>query len=443
MTKYFGTDGVRGVIPTSLSNEFIYKLTKYAINRFKKENRDIFLIAKDTRVSSDMIESLVSSAIMSQGADVLSIGFMPTPVVSYLISKLNFSGGVMISASHNSYEYNGIKFFDSNGYKLSDEVELEIEKAMDSDEDIKLTQDNIGRFKFDDSLVERYKLHLKNIMEGVSINSYVAVDCANGATSKIAKEIFDSLNIKADFICSNPNGYNINDKCGSTDINNLKEFMKDKHYDIGFSFDGDGDRVIAVDKELNEVDGDKILSLLSKYLKKKGNLKKDTLVLTSMSNLGVINELKENGIKVETTDVGDRYILENLIKNDYSIGGEQSGHIILKDYNNTGDGILSALVLLKALEELNIDLKDYNKEIKLYPQVLLNVRVDDDIKKKFDKFENINKRIEQIKEELKDEAKILIRPSGTEPLLRIMLQSKYKENLKYAYEIEKLFKDEL
>ena len=431
MRKYFGTDGIRRIANSDLTPELVYKVAKAGAYVLSKhlDNAPTILIGRDTRISGTLIESAMTAGFLSFGANVKLLGVVPTPVVAYLTKKMNADASVVISASHNSYEFNGIKFFSNKGMKISDEIEEEIEEIMDSGklEEFSAESHKIGISEICDGYVNEYIDFIKNVfVQDINNNNkkdfVVGIDTANGATYKIAEEIFNNLGIKYKIINNNPNGLNINEKCGSTHLEKISEFVKNNKLSMGIAYDGDGDRCLVVDENGKIVDGDIILSVFSKYLKENNKLKNNTLVATVMSNLGLNKFAKNNDINLKQTKVGDRYVLEEMLNNNYNIGGEQSGHIIFLDYNPTGDGIFTSLMLIKILLEKNIPLSKLCDIIKIYPQVLINAKLNPSKKELYENDEEIKNRILELENEFKDNGRILIRPSGTEPLVRVMIE---------------------
>lgn len=433
MRKYFGTDGIRKIAGSELTPELSYKVAKaaaYVLSK-NKGSRPTILIGRDTRISGTLIESAMVAGFLSCGAYVISLGTVPTPAVAYLTRTLKSDAGVVISASHNSFEFNGIKFFSNKGIKFSDSVEEEIEKVMDSEDlkDYYVKNENIGVLVEDKSLINKYVDFIYDIFKNkikVSNDFKACLDCANGATYKVAKMVYDKLNINYDIISDNPNGININDNCGSTHLENLKDHVIQNKCNIGFAYDGDGDRCLAVDEKGNTIDGDKIMALLADYLKKNDKLSKDTLVATVMSNLGLSKFAEENNINLVRTKVGDRYVVAEMLENGYNLGGEQSGHIILLDYNPTGDGILTSLMVISCLLEKDMQVSESLKIINIYPQVLVNAKVKEERKNDYMTDVEIKKAIETLEKEFEGNGRVLIRPSGTEPLVRVMIEGSDK-----------------
>ena len=436
MRKYFGTDGIRRIANTELSPELVYKVAKagaYVLSKHTDHTPTI-LIGRDTRISGTLIESAMTAGFLSYGANVKLLGVIPTPAVAYLTKKLNADASVVISASHNTFEFNGVKYFSNKGMKIPDELEEEIEEIMESGKIEELTAEShkIGVSEIKEEWINKYiDFFVENFKEDIEKNNkkdfIVGIDVANGATYKIAEKIFTTLGINYKIINNNPDGININYNCGSTHLEQIKEFVVKNKLSLGIAYDGDGDRCLLIDELGNEIDGDKILAVFSKYLKDKGKLKKDTLVATVMSNLGLNKYAETNNLKLIQTKVGDRYVLEEMLKNGYNLGGEQSGHIILLDYNPTGDGILTSLMMIKILLEKNISPSKLCSIISIYPQVLVNAKVNSQKKYEYKEDKEINKEIEKLEQEFKNEGRILIRPSGTEPLVRVMIEGKDKE----------------
>ena len=434
MGLFFGTDGLRGIVNKDLTQNIAFKIGN-ALAVLKKNPK--VLIGSDTRISGSYIALGVASGVMAGGGFALDIGVVPTAGVAYLTKTLGYDYGVVISASHNSGEYNGIKVFGSEGYKLGEKEEEQIERCF-LNEKIN-AYPNIGTYRQDLNAIKLYRDYLisssKNTFEGLTI----VLDCAYGASHKIAPEVFKRLGAKVIASNAQDNGLKINDKCGALYPENLKGRIKRYKADIGFAFDGDSDRLIVVDENGNVVNGDVIISSLAKYYKSLGKLKEDTVVGTSHTNMGIEAELKENGIKLIRTDIGDKYVLAKLVEKNLSLGGEQSGHIILKELATTGDGILSAIAVLNML----IDLKKKASEVfkaSLYPQVNINVIVGD--KFKVLNSELLSKAVVKHNIELEGKGRIMIRASGTEPKIRIMVESKDREvNEKIALDLEKIVRN--
>ncbi len=434
MGRIFGTDGVRGIANSELTAQLAFKLGQAGAKVLTKNcsGAPKILVGKDTRASGDMLEASLNAGFCTMGAQVYCVGVLPTPAVAYLIRKYNMDAGVVISASHNPMEYNGIKFFSSEGYKLSDELEAEIEEYVLDGKDLGELPvgKDVGRVHTKMSGMQDYVDYIRSTVDGDFSNLKIALDCANGASFECAKLLFDSLGAKAEYICNTPDGCNINDGCGSTHTQKLSEYVKNGGFDLGLAFDGDADRLLAVDENGTLVDGDKIMAICALELRKQGKLKKDTVVATVMSNLGFFNALKANGIKYEQTTVGDRYVLENMLANGYCIGGEQSGHIIFLDYNTTGDGLMTAVRLTCALRDSGKKMSDLASVVEILPQVLVNARIKNENKNAYMENKEIADAIRKIEEKFAGNGRVLIRPSGTEPLVRVMLEGKDKSEIK-------------
>lgn len=428
MKKYFGTDGIRRIANTELSPEFVYKVAKAGAYVLAKHNNHTptILIGRDTRISGTLIESAMTAGFLSYGANVKLLGVLPTPALAYLTKKMNADAGVVISASHNTFEFNGIKFFSNKGMKIPDEIEEEIEEIIDSGkvEELTAEHDKIGVSKSHSEYIYEYAGFIRDLFKDIKApeDFVVGLDTANGATYEVAKYIFEELGINYRIINNFPNGININKACGSTHLEGLKEFVKQNKLSLGIAYDGDGDRCLAIDENGNEIDGDIILAILSNSMKKNNKLNKDTIVATVMSNLGLKKYSNENNIKFIETKVGDRYVLEEMLKNGYNLGGEQSGHIILLDYNPTGDGILTSLMLIKTLLENKQKASEARDIVSIFPQVLVNAKVNNDKKYDYNNDEEIRKEIKKIEKEFADNGRVLIRTSGTEPLVRVMIE---------------------
>lgn len=453
MRKYFGTDGIRRIANTELSPELVYKVAKagaYVLSKHT-DHAPTILIGRDTRISGSLIESAMVAGFLSYGANVKILGVMPTPAVAYLTRRFKADASVVISASHNTYEFNGVKYFSNKGMKIPDELEEEIEEVMDSGKIDELTavNDKIGVSEIRTDLLEEYiyffRKNFEEELENLDKENFViAVDTANGATSVVADKVFTVLGIKHHIINDSPNGININEGCGSTHLEMLKQYVIDKKCNLGIAYDGDGDRCLAVDENGNEIDGDKIIAIISQYLKSKEKLNKDTIVATVMSNLGLNKYAKQNGLTFVQTKVGDRYVLEEMLKNGYNLGGEQSGHVICLDYNPTGDGILTSLMIIKAILEQGKKASEVASIMKAYPQVLINAKVLSDKKYDFDKDEEIKSAIEKLNKEFDGNGRVLIRASGTEPLVRVMIEGEDQEYIKAkAEKLAKLIEKKL
>mgnify|MGYP000818900989 FL=1 len=453
MRKYFGTDGIRRIANTELSPELVYKVAKagaYVLSKHT-DHAPTILIGRDTRISGTLIESAMVAGFLSYGANVKLLGVIPTPAVAYLTRKLNADASVVISASHNTYEFNGIKYFSNKGMKIPDTLEEEIEEVMESGklEELTAVNDKIGVSEYCLDLIDEYVYFFRKNFDDdmeklVSDDFIVGLDTANGATYKVAEKVFKSLGIKYKIINNNPDGININQNCGSTHLEGLKKFVVENNLSMGVAYDGDGDRCLAVDENGNEIDGDKIMAIISSSLKKKGKLAKDTIVATVMSNLGLNKYARDNGLELLQTKVGDRYVLEEMLKDGFNLGGEQSGHVILLDYNPTGDGILTSLMLIKSILEENKKASQMAQMVKLYPQVLVNAKVNSEKKYGFKDDKEIKNAIEKLEKEFAGNGRVLIRPSGTEPLVRVMIEGEDQKYIqKKAEEIAKLIESKL
>ena len=438
MRKYFGTDGIRGIANKDLTAELAFKVAK-ATAIILGENATV-CIGKDTRISCDMIESSLVAGFISNGVNVKLLGVLQTPGVAYLTRTMKYDAGIVISASHNSYEYNGIKLFNSNGMKFDDEFEEKIESLLDEKNDCEL----IGKLEYAFDLKAKYEEMLLDTFKDLSTNLKIAVDTANGATYEVAKNVFSKLNVQFELISNEPNGVNINENCGSTHLDCLKEFVIKNNFDLGIAYDGDGDRCLAIDENGEELDGDAFLVTIGKYLKEQGKLNSDTIVSTVMSNLGVKVFAEENNVKTVQTKVGDKYVLEKMLEGGFNFGGEQSGHTILLDYNTTGDGMLTSLMFIKILTEENMKPSDIWSYFRKYPQVLVNVNVDITKKYDYNKYKEITDAIEVLEKELRGDGRVLIRPSGTEPLIRVMIEGKdYGYIKQQAESIAEIIKEKL
>lgn len=433
MRKYFGTDGIRRIANTELSPELVFRVAKagaYVLSKHADHTPTI-LIGRDTRISGTLIESAMVAGFLSYGANVKNIGVIPTPAVAYLTKKLNADASVVISASHNTFEFNGIKFFSNLGMKISDTLEEEIEEVMESGMLNELTAvgDKIGMAEQSEYLLEEYvsfmisqfKYHLLDHMDP---NFKVVIDTANGATYQVAEKIFGKLGINHTIINNCPNGTNINKNCGSTHLESLKRYVVENGYSLGVAYDGDGDRCLCIDETGKVMDGDILLAITSQYLKEKGKLKQDTIVATVMSNLGLSKFAEAQQMKLVQTKVGDRYVLEEMLSQGYLLGGEQSGHIIFLDQNPTGDGILTSLMLIQVLLEKKEKASQIASMITIYPQVLINAKVSNEKKYEYLNDLVIKEAIAQVEKEFEGNGRVLIRPSGTEPLVRVMIEGK-------------------
>ena len=453
MRKYFGTDGIRRIANTELTPDLVYKVAKagaYVLSKHT-DHAPTILIGRDTRLSGTLIESAMVAGFLSYGANVKLLGVIPTPAVAYLTRKLKADAGVVISASHNTYEFNGIKYFSNKGMKIPDTLEEEIEEVMESGKLDELTAvgDKIGTSEYaldlEDEYVYFFRKNFDDEIEEYNNKDFVVgLDTANGATYQVAEKVFKALGINYKIINNNPNGININDRCGSTHLEGLKKYVVENKLSLGVAYDGDGDRCLAVDEKGNEIDGDKILAIISQSLRRKGKLSKDTIVATVMSNLGLNKYTRDNGLELIQTKVGDRYVLEEMLKDGFNLGGEQSGHVILLDYNPTGDGILTSLMLIKTILEEGKKASELGDEIKLYPQVLVNAKVNSEKKYDYKDNKEIKDAIEKLEKEFAGNGRVLIRPSGTEPLVRVMIEGEDQDYItKKAKEIAKLIEEKL
>ena len=443
MGKYFGTDGFRGEANVVLTVEHAFKVGRYLGWYFGQEHKARIVIGKDTRRSSYMFEYALAAGLTASGADAYLLHVTTTPSVAYVTRTEDFDCGLMISASHNPYYDNGIKVINSEGHKMDAEVEAKIEAYIDGEiDEIPLaTKENIGRTVDYAAGRNRYIGHLISLATRSFKDMRVGLDCANGSASSVAKSVFDALGAKTYVINNEPNGVNINTNCGSTHIEVLQEYVKEKHLDVGFAYDGDADRCIAVDENGNVVDGDRIMYVCGKYLMEQGKLKDNTVVTTIMSNLGLYKACDKIGMKYEQTAVGDKYVYENMLKNGYVLGGEQSGHIIFSKHARTGDGILTSLMVMEAIIEKKQTLGTLADEVKIFPQLLKNVRVKD--KKTALDNATVQAAVEKTAEELGTDGRILVRESGTEPVIRVMVEAASDEICeKYVDSVVKVIESE-
>ncbi len=434
MGKYFGTDGVRGEANVELTPELAFKLGRfggYVLSQHEEETPLVF-VGRDTRISGEMLEHALIAGLLSVGIRVYKLGVIATPGVAYLVRTGKASAGVMISASHNPALDNGIKFFGGDGFKLDDDRELEIEALLDAAEDTlpRPSAQGLGTVMEYPEGLRKYQEFL--VSTGVQLEGMrVVLDTANGAASTSARQIFADLGAQLTVIGENPDGLNINDGVGSTHPEHLQEKVKEVGAAIGLAFDGDSDRLIAVDENGEIVDGDKIMYIIGSYLSSKGLLEKNTIVTTVMSNLGFHKALDAKGIQKEITAVGDRYVVEEMRKSGYNLGGEQSGHVVIMDYNTTGDGQLTGVQLTKIMQETGKKLSELAAEVTIYPQKLVNIRVENSMKDKAMEVPAIREIIEKMEAEMAGNGRILVRPSGTEPLLRVMAEAPTHEEVDY------------
>ena len=427
--RMFGTDGVRGIANKELTIDLATKIGMAAAKVLcadSKGEKIKVLIGMDTRISSKMLEAALTAGLCSVGADVIQIGVVPTPAVAYLVGVYGADAGIMISASHNSCEYNGIKLFNSKGFKLSDEIEDKIESEIEAGfENMELPEGgDVGRVTVELDAVDKYIQHIISSVDVDCKGLKVALDCANGSSSVTAKKIFEALGAEIHIINDTPDGVNINEQCGSAYMDGLMEYVKANKMDIGLAFDGDADRCLAVDGDGNMVDGDQLIAIAALDMKERNLLKKDTAVVTVMSNMGFWKFAEDNGINTEKTGVGDRYVLECMLENGYNIGGEQSGHIIFLDYASTGDGQLTGVQMLGIMCRKGETLKDLAKVMTIYPQVLKNIMVSPASKDKFSTCKPIWDAVENAEKQMAGDGRVLVRASGTEPKIRVMLEGK-------------------
>lgn len=429
MGRLFGTDGVRGVANAELTAELAFQLGKAGASVLNKnEHNPVVLIAKDTRISGHMLEDALSAGILAMGGNVIKAGVLPTPAVAYLVKHFNADAGVVISASHNPFEYNGIKFFNGNGFKLDDALEDEIEEMIKNGTDMSrhITGEKLGTClnKGEEHLLNLYADFLKSTID-VSLNGMkLVLDCANGAAYRVAEKVFRELGAEVVVIANEPDGININRKCGSTHPEELQERVLAEGADLGLAFDGDADRLMAVDEKGRIIDGDKMIYICAKMLKAENKLPADKVTATVMSNIGFHRAIESIGCNTEVTQVGDRYVLESMLKTGSIIGGEQSGHIIFLNHTTTGDGVLSALQLIKAITYLGKKPSELADEVTIYPQVLRNATIQNANKNKYMEDPEISAEIKRVEEAMAGEGRVLIRPSGTEPMVRVMIEGK-------------------
>ena len=424
MGKYFGTDGFRGEANVDLTVEHAFKVGRFLGWYFGKDHKAQIVIGKDTRRSSYMFEYSLVAGLTASGADVYLLHVTTTPSVSYVVRTENFDCGIMISASHNPFYDNGIKIINGNGQKMDADVEAQIEQYIDDDKP-KIpyaVREKVGRTVDFSAGRNRYIGYLISIPMRSFKNYRVGLDCANGSASSVAKSVFDALGAKTYVINNEPDGTNINTNCGSTHIEVMQKFVKEKHLDVGFAYDGDADRCIAVDHLGNVIDGDLIMYVCGKYMMEQGKLENNTIVTTVMSNLGLYKACERAGIKYEQTAVGDKYVCENMMANGHSLGGEQSGHIIFSKHATTGDGILTSLMVMEVMIEKKLPLNILASEVTIYPQILKNVRVSNKATARNNAA--VKEVIAQVAEELGSDGRILVRESGTEPVIRVMVEAK-------------------
>ncbi len=431
MGRIFGTDGVRGIANEKLDVELAIAISRAAGMIIKNEYNGTpkVIVGRDTRLSGTMLEAAVAAGLSSVGCDVELLGVVPTPAVAYLVTKLGAAGGVMITASHNPYQYNGIKYFGSTGFKLTDEQEARIEGiVLDKCEEFELAHtEKIGRITRNEEAVSLYVDHISSAVGDLS-GIKIAVDCANGASYKTARAIFGKVNADATFLNCEPNGINVNKDCGSLHIEGLGKYVKENGFDIGVAFDGDADRCLAVDENGEIIDGDMFMAILAKRFSDEGRLNKNIFIPTIMSNMGLFKFAEEHGMNCYPTKVGDRYVLESLLKLGASLGGEQSGHIIIPQYMTTGDGELSALVIIETMKLAGKKASELKKIMSVYPQVMVNIDATPEMKAKLEDPE-VKSYLDIESARLEGDGRILVRPSGTEPLIRIMIEGKNKDTI--------------
>jgi len=433
MSRLFGTDGVRGIVNKDLTPELAFNLGKagtFVLN--KEKERPVIIIGKDTRISGDLLEDALSAGILSMGGNVIKVGVLPTPAIAYLVRHLHADAGVVISASHNTFEYNGIKFFNHEGFKLDEEIEDEIEDIITRDIDINghITGEKVGRcLEADKKGLEYYVKFLKSTVNLDLTGKKVVLDCANGASYKAAVMVFTDLGATVVSIGDEPDGLNINAGCGSTHTESLQSKVLEEKADIGLAFDGDADRLMVVDETGEIIDGDKVLCICAKMMRDTGSLYNDLVTATVMSNLGFHKYLENINIRRDVTKVGDRYVLEQMLKSGCLLGGEQSGHLIFLNYTTTGDGILSALQFMTAVNLDGRKPSEIGNDITLYPQVLKNAAIKEENKKKYEKDPEIIAEMKRLEDLMAGEGRVLIRPSGTEPLVRVMIEGRNLEEI--------------
>ena len=450
MGRMFGTDGVRGIANKELTPELAFEIGQagaYVLTG-STGKKPVILVGKDTRISGDILECALTAGLCSVGAKVVSAGVIPTPAIAYLVRRFGFDAGVMISASHNPFEHNGIKFFSGEGYKLKDETEEKIEAIiLDKAEEVKRAVcEDIGHREEDYSLADEYIKFAMSVTDVRFDGIKIAIDCANGSASVTAKRALEGLGAEVFVTCDKPDGININKDCGSTHIENLAAFVKETKADVGLAFDGDADRVLAVDETGDMVDGDKIMAVCALDMRSRGKLEDNTVVATVMSNLGFFKMGEKEKLNIKRTKVGDRYVLEEMLKCGHKIGGEQSGHVILLDHNTTGDGLVTGITLVSVMKRTGRKLSDLASVMKVYPQVLINAKVKNEFKSedKYMAVPEIREKISELEAAFAGSGRVLIRPSGTEPLVRVMIEGQNEEEIKrYAEELAHLMEEKL
>jgi len=427
MGKLFGTDGIRGIVGEDLTHELAMKVGEASAYVLGEDKEITVLVGRDTRISGQMLSQALSAGLMSQGAKVIDLGVVPTPLVSYLVKKYNANMGAMISASHNPSEYNGIKLFNHEGFKLPDATENEIEKYLLGKAIPSKTK--VGTYEVCDTAIEDYVEHIVSTAKNINKDLKIVVDCANGSASTTAPLLFEKIGLNAEMINYNYDGYNINDKAGSTHLEGLMEKVKELKADVGIAYDGDADRCLMVDENGELVDGDELMAIATLDLKNNNKLTNNTLVGTVMSNLGLVKFCEANNINYEATKVGDRYVLEKMLEQNYIIGGEQSGHIIFKDFANTGDGELTSIQILNILSSSDKKMSELANVMTRYPQVLINVKVREEGKIQYENDSLVTNTIKEVEKELNGDGRVLIRPSGTEALIRVMIEGLDQEKI--------------
>ncbi len=448
MGRLFGTDGIRGIANEDMTAEFAMGIGRAAaaVLTQGRRRRPLVVIGKDTRLSSDMLESALAAGLCSVGADVIIVGVVPTPAVAYLVQKYKADAGIMISASHNPHMYNGIKIFSGDGFKLPDDLENQIETLVLDDADaIELVRGELlGTMSYRKTAVDDYVEHLVSTVPTNLAGLHIGLDCANGSASASAARLFEELGAQVEILACSPTGVNINENCGSTHMEGLQAFVTEKGLDVGVAFDGDADRCLCVDEKGNVVDGDFIMAICALDMKQRGKLRRDTVVGTIMANMGFNKFCEENGIRFETTKVGDRYVLEEMELEGYRFGGEQSGHVIFRDYATTGDGQLTAIQLLCHLKASGKKLSELAAVMTRYPQVMQNVKVSPKGKLAFYNNEAVRDVIDKHKGLLGQDGRVVVRVSGTEPLIRVMVEGLDAKAIKAAAsDIARVVKEEL
>lgn len=440
MSKYFGTDGIRGKANVTLTVETAFKIGRYLGYHFSKEKKAHIVIGKDTRLSSSMFECAIASGASSSGCDVSLVGYCPTPTIAYLTKNMHFDCGVMISASHNPYYDNGIKIFSSEGIKIDAHLEELIEAYIDDEVSLEYVSGNaIGKIETYSEGLQHYLDWLASLFPMDLSNFHIAIDCANGSSTTTALQLLTRLHANCHVINHEPNGININEGCGSTHPEALCKLVKEGKYDLGLAFDGDADRLIAVNEDGQLIDGDHILYICGKFLKENDALENNTVVTTVMANLGFFKAMERLQIDTKSTKVGDKYVYDCMVKEHFTLGGEQSGHIIFSNHATTGDGLLTALKLIEVMHKTSKSLKTLSEGLKIYPQLLVNVPVKDKEVVLHD--EDVAKEIKDVTLKLKDNGRILVRPSGTEPLIRVMVEAETEELCHhYVYQVVDLIK---